>query len=145
MALTGDKVTAVATTSDRQTIQGDTASTLYTSTLTGGIACGLAFVAPASGAVLVLNKVYGYNGASGTSFNFCSYEIRTGGTIGSGTVFQAAADSTALVVSQVNSQSTHEHVTGLTPGATYNIRQMFRVDGNTGRFINKQLTIHPCI
>lgn len=144
MALTGDRVTAVATSSSRQDTSGTTTSTAYVATLTGGTTCSLTFVAPASGAVLIHNKFYGYNGAAGTNFTFCSPEVRAGGVVGSGTVVLAAADAEAVVTSQVGSQTVTRHLTGLTPGSTYNVRQLFKVDGNTGTFIFKELIVEPC-
>lgn len=143
MALTGDPVVAVATVSDRQDTSGTTTSTSYTATLTGGTTCSAVFVAPPSGAVIIHNRFYGFNG--GANFNFCSREVRAGAVVGSGTVFSAANDNTAVVRNGVSADGSPDHVTGLTAGSTYNVRQMFRVDGNTGTFIYKHLIVQPCI
>jgi len=143
VALTGDKLVAMQTVQDRQDTSGNTSSTSYTATLTGGTTCARTFVAPPSGAVLIHNKFYGYNGNVGVNFTFCSPEVRAGGVIGSGALVLTAADAEAVVVSQVNAQSVTRYLAGLTPGSTYNARQMFRVDGNNGTYIFKELIIQP--
>lgn len=130
--------------SDRQNTSGTTTSTTYVATLTGGTTCGFVFNAPASGEIMIHNKAWFYNNMAGF-YSYISYEIRAGSSIGSGTVFQATSDANAnLSGSQVNAQGVPDRVTGLTPGATYNIRQMFKVDGNTGTFLNKILIVVPC-
>lgn len=143
MALTGDKVTGLDTTWDTQDTSGTTTSTTYTATLTGGTACGVAFVAPFSGKVLIHNSIYCFNGAPLSNFSFGSFRIRTGGTVGSGTDVLTAADTRAVVTNYVNSQTRTQAVSGLTAGATYNVQQLFRVDGNTGTFLGKQLIVEP--
>jgi len=144
MAATGDLVTAVATTSDTQNTSGTTTSTGYTATLTGGTACGRAFVAPASGAVMI------HNTASVTSqaviYCFVDFQVRNGGTVGSGTVFRAPSDTTALRHADTNfiRATATTHVTGLTPGATYNVQQQFRTASGTLLCQDKHLVVTDC-
>lgn len=141
MSFTGDKVTALGTSGDTQDAIGTTGSTTYTATLTGGTACGLAFVAPASGNVIIHNSLYWFNfGANNT---FGTIRVRTGGSIGSGTDVLAASDVRGLITSAVQSGTRSRLVTGLTPGSTYNVQQMFRVDGNTGQYSAKDLIVEP--
>lgn len=143
MALTGDRLVALATTADRQDATGTTTSTAFTATLTGGTSCGLAFVAPASGSVLIHNTMNGFNGG-GASFG--AFEVRAGGTVGSGAVFQAAVDTKAIVLGAASLAMTYTTlVTGLTPGSIYNVRQMFRVSAGTGTYAWKELCVGPCL
>jgi len=134
---------ALATTT--QNTSGTTTSTSYTATLTGGTTCSLTFVAPPSGQVMVHNTVNLSNTL--TSGVLMSFEIRAGAVVGSGTVFQAADDQNTNQSSGVagvgNRATVSTPITGLTPGATYNIRQMFRVSAGTGTYISKRLTVVP--
>lgn len=143
MSFTGQKVTAVNTLSDRQSATGTTTSLSFTATLTGGTACGRAFVAPESGAVLIHNTANGFNGGGA---QFCGYEVREGGVVGSGVLFQSAGDDRALVFGSNSIAMTHTtHVQGLTPGVTYNVRQLFRVTAGTGTFAWKEIVVEGCI
>ncbi len=133
--------------SDTQNTSGTTTSSTYTATLTGGTACGLTFVAPRSGKVLVTTTADIRNSTTGRSY--CSWIIKTGATIGSGTTFLDGGDNAAASVvgtSGVMSEKTYE-VTGLTPGSTYNVRQQFRnnAGGQTGTFERKSLVVQPVI
>lgn len=145
MALTGDKVVAVASGADTQSTAGTTASTSYTATLTGGTACGFAFVAPPTGFILVHNSCEQSPG--GTIYNWTDFEIRTGGSVGSGTVFRAASDASAIRAADPNNirMTATTPITGLTPGSTYNVRQQFKVNSGTGTFSNKNLSVQPQI
>jgi hypothetical protein len=131
--------------SDSQPTQGTTTSTSYTATLTGGTACGVAFVAPASGKVTVHSSATLLNSTTGLSY--VSFEIRAGGSIGSGTLFLAASDANAVqhVSTSVENQGKGIQVTGLVPGAVYNCRQMFKVGtaATTSTFNNKHLSVNP--
>jgi hypothetical protein len=143
VAFTGQKLTAVNTFSDHQDATGTTTSLGFVATLTGGVTCGFSFVAPESGAVMVNNTGNGFNGGGA---NFQGYEIRLGGTVGIGVVFRAAADQYCLIQGANSIANTHvTHVQGLTPGLTYNIRQMFRVSGGTGTFAWKELIVEGCL
>lgn len=145
MAATGDLVTAVTTSWDTQNTFGTTTSTSYTATLTGGTACGLAFVAPASGKVLIHNVCDIKN--SGAGYCSCAIELRTGGTIGSGTVVTSPGFDNNILqtgTAQVRCMVT-EPVSGLTAGATYNVRQLYLVQSGTGTFSNKKLIVEGVI
>lgn len=129
---------------DAQATAGTSTSTTYTATLTGGVTCGVVFTAPASGTIVVHNSCDSFTSA--TAFIYCSFEVREGVTIGSGTVVDAADDATALK-HQTNFQTfgmtRSTRVSGLTPGAQYNVRQMFRVQSGTGTWLNKDLIAQP--
>lgn len=126
---------------DTQNTAGTVTSTTYTESLTGGTACSTTFTAPRSGKIEVVNTCELSN--SGAGFSSCSYVIRTGSSIGLGTVFLAAAFEHSIM--QVGTPSHRKSVvqswSGLTPGATYNIRQAFRVQSNTGTFSRKFLSV----
>lgn len=96
-----------------------------------GTQCGMAFTAPASGAVMVdwfseLKTSVAGNVAA------CTIEVRTGSTVGSGTLVVTASDALPLVRNDTDRDicsSAWYPVTGLTPGSVYNVRLMHRSDG----------------
>lgn len=133
-------IAASRSLSDVQSANGTTTSTTFTATLTGGTACGIAFVAPASGVVIIHNSLGLFNTAD---FSICTIEVRTGSTIGSGTVVLAASDDYAIVHknANLNQFGRATRLPGLTPGGSYNVRQQFRVPSGTGNFQRKELIV----
>lgn len=127
--------------SDTQNTAGTTTSGGYTSALTGGTACGVAFIAPASGMVMVHNNVDLKNTTAALSL--CSFRIGTGATPGGGSSVFAAQDAEAVFSSAEISAGRSRLITGLTAGATYNAQQNFVVGGGTGTFSNKHLAVVP--
>lgn len=97
-------------------------STSYT---LGSTTVGTAFVAPTSGTVDVTcsGRIH-LNSATAIRILLAA-EVRTGSTVGSGTVIAAANDNFALEVGQAaNSRvgaSRTRRITGLTAGVTYNV------------------------
>lgn len=143
----GQRVTGLMFGEAKQDVQdtaGTTTSAAYVETLTGGTACSFTFVAPLSGKVLVVNT--GQLDNSGAQTSLMSFVIRNGSVVGSGTTFFAATDDDALRNIGTN-ESEYSHarmVEGLTPGATYNIRQAFRGSGGTtATFSRKRLVVSP--
>lgn len=136
-----DHVNDLGSTSSTQNTSGTTTSTTYTATLTGGTACGIAFVAPSSGKVTILNACALVN--SGASHTLCTVQVRTGSSIGSGSDVLAAADNNAVYINGTAEMRAGVAVpiSGLTPGASYNVQQLFRVSGGTGTFVNKSLIV----
>jgi hypothetical protein len=134
--------------SDTQNTLGSTTATAFTATLSGGTACGFAFTAPLSGVVMVYNSSVVDN-SDAAQRSYCTFRIRTGGTIGSGTDFWAAADASAIynLGTADNSYGRAIRVPGLTAGATYNVQQLFRsaVGTATATFLNKHLAVLPVI
>lgn len=130
---------------DFEATSGTTTSATYTATLTGGTACSCVFVAPTSGAVLILNVATISN--SGANASRTSFSIKTDGTVGSGTEVLAADNSRALLVTGTSAMSgTHAYIaTGLTPGATYNVQQMFTTTAGTATYVNKRLHVIPML
>lgn len=125
----------------------NTASTTYTSAITGGTAqdCGVAFVAPASGRVLVY--WWGQMSNSTTASTYLGMEVRTGGTIGSGSQVPEQGptddDSCRVAGTNVISCQSHRLVTGLTPGETYHARLLHRVTGGTATINKRRVTVEP--
>lgn len=143
----GDIIKALdfpAAVSAAEDTSGTTTSTTYTSTLTGGVACGVTFIAPTSGRVIVHNAaLLDHSSASGETY--LGWILRTGSTVGSGTVVVSAADSRAILhVGTAAERHGADHLAGgLTPGATYNIIQAFRTSASTATYANKVLIVKP--
>lgn len=126
----------------RQDTSGTTTSGVFTATLSGGTVCSGTFVAPASGSVDVWNTAQLGNSDT-TDLAICSFEVREGGVVGSGTIVFGAEVATGIYSGTTKRGSAITPVTGLIPGGTYNIRQMCVVTGDTGTFANKQLSVRP--
>jgi hypothetical protein len=122
---------------------GTTGSTSYVSTLTSGTPASVAFTAPASGTVDIHNMAYMFS--SSTAGQFCGFEVRTGGVIGSGTIIVGATDDLSLIntTTSGHSYSYTLMLGGLTAGSPYNVRQMFRVAGGTGSYNRHALVVSP--
>lgn len=118
-------------------------TTSLTYTTTDMTACGVAFVAPPSGKVLV--HAASRMDQSGGNSTFVSFAIREGTTVGSGTSFQAADDTRALKHNQVNQimGGASFQVSGLTAGANYNVQLEHRVTGGTGTLENRHVIVEP--
>ena len=121
----------------------NTDSTSYT-TLTGDP--GVAFTAPQSGKVIVAIRAAMLGEAAGIGAQ-CSFVVRTGSTVGSGTTFLAAQDDNSL---QTKGQDDWEAgqvtlVSGLTPGSAYNVQMVYkRVGGSSnGGFSRRRVTVFP--
>lgn len=155
MAFTaGSKLTATllnntwpATVSNRQNTVGSITSTGYTATLSGGTACGVAFTAPLSGKVRIHFATAGFN--SGANDNKSAVRVRTGSSVGSGTVVFGSTDADLdndmilYTGSATYRISGFTEVTGLTPGSSYNAQMLHRVSAGTGSFLFKFLQVAP--
>lgn len=144
MAAAGDLLVAMATVTSVQNTAGTTNSASYTATLTGGTTCSVVFVAPPSGNVLIHNNCEP-TASSTTQAAYCSFEVRAGATPGSGTVFLAAATNHAVMGfgNLTTGKGRTKLVTGLTPGSTYNARQLFLSTSGTATFEGKELIAQP--
>lgn len=119
-----------------------TANNTYSATagFAGATVCGTTFIAPQSGKV---NFQWSGEISNVSSFSLLSIEVREGGTVGSGTVVfgpddnhTARSDTTAIV-------GCHQAkmLTGLTPGAVYNVRTMHRTNSTNGVFGRRKIWI----
>jgi hypothetical protein len=124
---------------------GTTQSTTYTPTLTGATAVGFSFVAPASGKVTILwaSQI----SVTPAAYGFVSIEIRTGGTVGSGTVIMSPTDDYAMAYNSTlaDRRTVHRTISGLTAGATYNLRHQHKcsVGTSTATFVRRNATVIP--
>lgn len=121
----------------------------------GTTTVGIAFVAPPSGIVFVTISAI-LSQAINTFATFVSVEVKTGGTIGSGTLVGSAANSDrGLTVGRAINTSAPALLqasrrclyTGLTNGATYNARIMHCVDSasGTGSIFFREVIIEPSL
>jgi hypothetical protein len=108
--------------------------------------CGVAFVAPTTGRVKIDWSAQLDNGTAGIAA-IVAPVVRTGGTVGSGTVIHAASLDEML---QVVGTSAHRNgtailVESLTPGDTYNVRLEHRVgSASTGTAQRRIVIVAPC-
>jgi len=106
--------------------------------------CGIAFTAPTTGRVEIK---FGGNAFNDTAAQFTAISpvVRTGSTVGAGTVFQAASDDTAVVNTGTNpvNVSRTDLITGLTPGDVYNVRLEHRVGANIGTLLRRWVVVTP--
>jgi hypothetical protein len=115
--------------------------------------CGVAFVAPISGRVMIhwtvaLDIVSGTNAVA-----YCSPVVRTGGTVGSGSVVLPAADNNSRRVSRSsvgtddggsrNRSGASYLLESLTAGNTYNVRLEHRVTSQTGEMFHRAVQVVP--
>ncbi|MGH9248617.1 MAG: hypothetical protein ACRD0W_03745 [Acidimicrobiales bacterium] len=126
-------------------------NTTYGIGTTGGtyVDCGVAFVAPTTGRVLLH---YSCNIAnSSTASTLMAPVVREGGTVGSGTTFLVALDDNAVTILPTAGVAAALIyggrpllVTGLTPGSTYNVRLEHRVSaGSPGTLARRAVTVSP--
>lgn len=128
-------------------VLGTTGSTSFTNTLTTSGIHGVAFIAPASGRVRVEGRATGRHGTV-NSYTHLDYEVRQGGTPGSGTLVRASdADTSSVYFSPVAASqgglNVGGMVTGLTPGDTYNASLTYRVDAGTGTYLRRYIAVYP--
>lgn len=125
--------------------------TTATTTSTTGVAMGTAgaegvFEAPASG-IIDVTVMADLSNSAISSASACSFEVREGTTIGSGTVVDAASINKAALgktIEAIRSNGTYL-VDGLTPGADYNIRTIQFSDSgsNTASAALVRLLLRP--
>lgn len=139
---------ATPSASGVQTDSGTCASATYTGTRTGtSNIAGTAFTAPNSGNIMVLWAA-GISITTG-GFVLVSFQVAVGLVVGSGTVVQAPSDNIQVqgTATSETSEATFYPVTGLTPGAAYNIQLMYRIGGGaTNSTINRpRVSVMPLL
>lgn len=130
-------------------VTDDTTRTLATSTFTSVLsppnALGVPFTAPPSGKVLVTLNVN--EQGTGTAFTASSVSIRTGSSLGIGTLILSSAFSTGRV--DYNGQGSRagvvQPVSGLTPGQPYNAVMEHMASTGTGTFQWRALMVQPVV
>lgn len=136
------------TVSDFQSPSFDATATTYTTASTAGTYadCAVVFTAPTTGRVIIHIASRMTNTQAG---NACviSAQIRTGSTVGGGTIFEDADDGRAARQSGTpfNRVGITHLLTGLTPGASYNARLLHKnsASGNTASFAQRELIVAP--
>lgn len=122
----------------------------YVSTMnvTAGTVCGVAFVAPPSGKVLI-NWRAGADNTTAAGVAFCSIYIKNGAVVDAGTNVQVPSDSIAIQHEGTSSsrQGTFDLVTGLTGGNSYNVTlyQKSSAAGNTAAFADRSVSVVPVL
>ncbi|OLF07760.1 hypothetical protein BLA60_25870 [Actinophytocola xinjiangensis] len=126
-----------------QMTPGTTTSTSYVTALTSGSTCGTPFVAPTSGMVVIV--FYGRLRNSGNNITLMSVRIGTGSTLGAGTAILSGSDDWCKQTTGTADAGDSAHVTigSLTPGNTYNVVAQHRVNGGTGTFSSRRVTVIP--
>jgi hypothetical protein len=143
--------TAQISVADSSGVEFDFTNTSYTA----GIVefCGVSFIAPGSGKVLVNYAAQVGNDSDAATF-ICPV-MKTGGTIGSGTLvtgwpaddsFAVSRRGTVGLVRFMRAGGARMTVSGiLTPGNTYNVYLEHKVGqgGTTGRIDERQIIVQP--
>lgn len=128
-------------------------STTSTTFVAGASPLGVVFTAPTSGIVFVTLSAY-MGQTNSTNEAVVSFAVRTGGTIGSGTVVLGPSGDRSLVcgMAVVTSaparlQASRRYpVTGLTTGSTYNVRVEFATSpAGTCEVFKRELLIEPSL
>lgn len=118
-----------------------TASTTY---VASSRSQGVVFVAPTGGVVQINMRSSVVPSAGAEAW--MSVRIGEGSSIGSGTVFQAASDSYALLVALASGGGDWGMmfpITGLTPGRVYNAQLQHRTSAGTSFWARRQIMVDP--
>lgn len=136
-----------------------TGSTTYTNSPGGGgNLFGVTFVAPPSGTVMV--TVEGWVGNNSTTIGrraYLGFEVRSGSSIGSGTLTGGAVSDDRAGVSNIPNAGAagfkyayicvNDLFFGLTPGSTYNVTTLVRIDNaaDTGAAFKRKILVMPSV
>lgn len=142
-------VGAQAVEATGSTSNGTTTSTSYTNTLTTTGIHGVAFVAPPSGKVQFIGRSSGGSSTVG-QYAQLDYEVKTGSTVGSGSVIRATSNNTASVFLSSTSGgqgplNVSGIISGLTPGAVYNVALTYASSNgaSTASFNRRYAAVYP--
>jgi hypothetical protein len=148
LSATIDAHTAVIATQPASA--SDTTDLLAQTTTTfapGSPVCGVPFTAPGNGKIYATVSAHMETNTAGEGC-YMAYEIRTGSTIGSGTVFTTATTDNGVGVlgftaaARINA-SRRKLITGLTPGGAYNIRTMHLCTGGNFDVFYREILVEP--
>ena len=117
--------------------------------------CAVVFTAPLSGTVAIYYQAAMYvlsqGGTTGNQHCRMCPEVRAGGTVGSGSVVQSAANAPALRRNQSMtdnesvSLSATRYLTGLDAGSTYNARLLHFTTSGTANASSRFLRVSPAV
>jgi hypothetical protein len=111
------------------------------------VVCGVSFVAPYSGRVIIHTVARVGNNTAGAGTEVAPV-VRTDGVVGSGTTIVAASSDNAVRSAGTTSTTQMRAgspllVPGLTPGDTYNVRLEHRVSGGIGTVGLRHVVVSP--
>lgn len=139
---------AVSVSQIGSTTNGTTTSTFFVNTLTTTGIFGAVFIAPPSGAVLIIGRAVGGNNTAGL-YSLLDFSVKQNNTIGSGGTIRGTNNSTASVVQSATANNQSEHcvtdiVTGLDPGAVLNVALEYSApSGGTATYNRRHVTVIP--
>lgn len=119
----------------------DITSISSTSFIPGTPVVGIAFTAPDTGKVYIVVSGHMASAGIANAYIYLAAEVRTGSTVGSGTVFHAAVTDEGVSIGQADTNITRISgsneilVTGLTPGSSYNVRLVYLTTAGTNATI----------
>lgn len=126
---------------------GSFTTTSTSFTVVGGLFCAVAFVAPASGKVLVHHVAELYNNTGG-AYTGVGLQVATDPTFGAGTVVFAAGFDNAVFIQNPTTgvrAGVSNLVTGLTPGADYNATLYHAVTAGIGTIVRRAVIVTPVV
>lgn len=130
----------------------DITNVANTSFAAGTPVVGVAFTAPATGKVYIVTQAHMASSNTAGSYIYVSPEVRTGSTVGSGTVVHTAVTDEGVSTGQAGTEitrvnaSTEILVTGLTPGNSYNVRLMHLITaGALGTIFYRAVLVKPVL
>lgn len=106
--------------------------------------CAVVFTAPTSGRVMI-HFASNLDNDTGSASTQVAPVVRTGGTIGSGSVILAGSlnESIRNVGTDDRRYGASRLLEGLTPGSVYNVRLEHRVSGGNGTIQYRHLAVVP--
>lgn len=139
---------AVSVSQIGNTTNGTTTSTFFVNTLTTTGIFGAVFIAPPSGAVLIIGRAVGGNNTAGL-YSLLDFSVKQNNVIGSGGTIRGTNNNTASVVQSATANNQSEHcvtdiVTGLDPGAVLNVALEYSApSGGTATYNRRHVTVIP--
>lgn len=120
-----------------------TTSTSFTGVLSPAGLCGVAFVAPPSGVVLIHTTCELKNSAG--NFTACAPAVRTGSVVGSGSAVLVPSVDFAVRVDQSDfvGAGRPTRLAGLVAGNPYNVSLEQQVGAGTGTYARREVIVEP--
>jgi hypothetical protein len=109
--------------------------------------CGVTFVAPASGTLIILYNAIMQSNTAGVRI-LISPEVREGLVIGAGTLKFSANDARAIItpLGDYIGAGSYRPITGLTPDTNYNVQLLYKLSGaGNGTIFNQEVMPLPWI
>lgn len=118
---------------------------LSNTSFTSGTTVGITFTAPDSGKLYLTVRAHMECYTTGETC-YVGWELRAGGTYGTGTIIQAADTELSVGIggtgtTRIAASNRHPVFTGLTAGSTYNVRTMHLTTGGTYKVFYRGLIL----